>query len=434
MRAHDVLRAKRDGKRLTEEQIRWVLEGYTDGSVPDYQMSALAMAVFIHGLDDKELSVWTDAMIRSGRVMDLSAVPGTKVDKHSTGGVGDKVSLPLAPLVAECGVPVPMISGRGLGHTGGTLDKLESIPGFSVDLDPDQYAANVADIGLCLIGQTADLCPADRKLYALRDVTATVASIPLIASSIMSKKLAEGIDALVLDVKVGTGAFMKSLEDARHLATTMVAIGQEMGRRVVAYVTDMNQPLGRRVGNALEVEETLEVLDGGGPADLVEVTLTLGSEMLVLGGVASDPEAARAKLEAARQEGRGLARFRRLVEAQGGDPAVVEDPSLLPSAARRLVVPAPRSGYVRAIDTEAVGVAALVLGAGRETKEDRLDPGVGLYVDAKLGDEVAEGEALVTLHFNSPARLEEANRRALEAYTIGDEPPEMPPLVVERIG
>jgi len=434
MRAHDILSAKRDGEALSEQQIRWILDAYTAGVVPDYQMAALLMAIFIHGMNEVELSVWTDAMIASGRVMDLSSVPGIKVDKHSTGGVGDKVSLPLAPLVAECGVPVPMISGRGLGHTGGTLDKLESIPGFSVDLDPQAYADNVRNHGLCLIGQTADLCPADRKLYALRDVTATVASVPLIASSIMSKKLAEGIDALVLDVKVGTGAFMKTLDRARLMAETMVAIGEEMGRRTVAYITDMNQPLGRRVGNALEVKETIDVLDGGGPDDLVEVTLTLGAEMLVLGGKAADLAEAREKLQAARREGRGLARFARLVDAQGGDRAAIEDPERLPSADRRLVVGAPREGFVQAIDTEAVGVAALVLGAGRERKEDVLDPGVGLYVDAKLGDRVRKGDALVTLHFNSDARLEEATGRALRAYTIGDEAPEARPLVVERIG
>ena len=433
MRAHDILAAKRDGAILSEEQIRWILDAYTAGVVPDYQMAALLMAIFIHGLNAAELSVWTDAMIRSGRVMDLSSVPGVKVDKHSTGGVGDKVSLPLAPLVAECGVPVPMISGRGLGHTGGTLDKLESIPGFSVDLDPQAYADTVRDIGLCLIGQTDDLCPADRKLYALRDVTATVASVPLIASSIMSKKLAEGIDALVLDVKVGTGAFMKTLDRARLMAETMVAIGEKMGRRTVAYITDMNQPLGRRVGNALEVREAIEVLDGGGPQDLVEVTLALGAEMLVLGGVAADLPAAREKLEAARREGRGLARFARLIEAQGGDPSVLEHPERLPDAARRLVVTAPRSGYVQAIATEELGVAALILGAGRETKEDVIDPAVGMYIDAKLGVEVREGDALVTLHFNSYARLEDSARRALAAYTIGDEPPPAHRLIVERI-
>ena len=338
MRAYDIIRKKRDGVALSDEEIRAFLAGYTDGSIPDYQAAALAMAVFFRGLDPRELATWTDAMLHSGDVIDLSDLPGRKVDKHSTGGVGDKVSLCLAPIVAACGVKVPMVSGRGLGHTGGTLDKLEAIPGFTVDLPLARFREIVADVGLCLIGQTERLAPADRKLYALRDVTATVESIPLIASSILSKKLAEGIDALVLDVKVGRGAFMKTEDDARILARTMVDIGTRVGKQVVALLTDMSQPLGLAVGNALEVVEALEVLRGGGPADLVEITLALAAEMLVLGGVADDLDAGRARALEAIADGSALERMRRLVAAQGGDPSVIDDPANPPDG------PAHRAG------------------------------------------------------------------------------------------
>ncbi len=430
MRAFDVIRAKRDGERLTDGQLRWVLDGYVAGQVPDYQMAALVMAIYLNGMDARELSVWTTAMMESGRVMDLSAVPGIKVDKHSTGGVGDKVSLPLAPLVAACGVPVPMISGRGLGHTGGTLDKLESIPGFSVNLSADDYARLVGEIGLCLIGQTEDLVPADRKLYALRDVTATVASIPLIASSIMSKKMAEGIDALVLDVKVGSGAFMKTEADARTLAETMVGIGREMGREVVARLTGMHQPLGRMVGNALEVVESIQILKGKGPADTVEVVIELGAEMLVLGGVADDLAAGRTRIEAARSDGSGLDKFRQLVMAQGGTADCLDN---LPSAPDRTTFTAQRAGFVSAIDTEGVGVAGLLLGAGRETKESTIDPAVGLEVLAKIGDRVDAGQPLVEIHHRGPARLDDALRRLGDAYVIADEAPAAQDLLIARI-
>jgi pyrimidine-nucleoside phosphorylase len=433
VRAYDIIRKKRDGGALTEAEIRWVLRGFTAGDVPDYQMAALAMAIFLRGMTSVELGIWTDAMIHSGRVMDLSRIPAKKVDKHSTGGVGDKVSLPLAPLVAACGVPVPMISGRGLGHTGGTLDKLEAIPGFDVRLDPEAYARTVAEVGLCLIGQTDDLCPADRKLYALRDVTATVESIPLIASSIMSKKLAEGIDALVLDVKTGSGAFMKTAELSRELARTMVGIGEAMGRRVVAYITDMDQPLGRAVGNALETAESIATLHGQGPADLVEVTLTLGAEMLVLGEVAADVGEGRRRLQAAMDDGTAFDRFRRMVVAQGGDGGVIDDPGRLPQAEATVDVPAPSGGIVRAIQTEAIGVAALVLGAGRETQESIIDPAVGLIVHKKVGDTVAPGEPLVTLHVNDRTKLSDAEARIIEAYEIGESAPAPRPLIVERI-
>jgi pyrimidine-nucleoside phosphorylase/thymidine phosphorylase len=361
-------------------------------------MAAFCMAVFFRGMDEVEVGALTDAMLRSGDVLDLSDVPGAKVDKHSTGGVGDKVSLALAPLAAACGVKVPMISGRGLGHTGGTLDKLEAIPGFRVDLPVETFRALVRDVGACLVGQTARLAPADRKLYALRDVTATVESIPLIAASIMSKKLAEGIDALVLDVKVGSGAFMKTVDDARVLARTLAAIGRGMGKRVSALLTRMDEPLGRAVGNALEVVEVVELLRGGGPPDLREVTVELTAEMLVAGRAAPDLAAARAAVAAAIADGRGLAKLAEIVAAQGGDPAVIHDPSRLPRAAGTYAVPAPAAGFVGAIDTEAIGLAAVALGAGRARVEDPIDPGVGLVVLKKLGDRVDVGEPLCVVH------------------------------------
>ena len=433
MRAYDIIRKKRDGVALSDEEIRAFLAGYTDGSIPDYQAAALAMAVFFRGLDPRELATWTDAMLHSGDVIDLSDLPGRKVDKHSTGGVGDKVSLCLAPIVAACGVKVPMVSGRGLGHTGGTLDKLEAIPGFTVDLPLARFREIVADVGLCLIGQTERLAPADRKLYALRDVTATVESIPLIASSILSKKLAEGIDALVLDVKVGRGAFMKTEDDARILARTMVDIGTRVGKQVVALLTDMSQPLGLAVGNALEVVEALEVLRGGGPADLVEITLALAAEMLVLGGVADDLDAGRARALEAIADGSALERMRRLVAAQGGDPSVIDDPGILPTARLTEPVKAAQDGGVAAIDAEAVGLAAMRLGAGRARKEDDVDPAVGVMLAKKVGDRVRAGEILAVLHVNDETHLAAASREVAAAFTLDDTAAKAPPLVIDRI-
>jgi len=418
---------------LGAAEIRGFLAGYTAGSIPDYQMSALLMAVFFRGLDADELGLWTQAMLDSGAMLDLSDIPGVKVDKHSTGGVGDKVSLCLAPLVAACGVPVPMISGRGLGHTGGTLDKLESIPGFRVDLSVEDYRRLVRDVGACLIGQTARLAPTDKKLYALRDVTATVECIPLIASSIMSKKLAEGIDALVLDVKVGSGAFMKTLDDARALAQTMIGIGRAMGRKVSALLTDMEQPLGRAVGNALEVEEAIDVLRGEGPPDLTEVTLALGAEMLVLGEVARDLGEARQRLQGAIESEAGLNKFEQIVQAQGGDARAVREPSRLPQARAQLDLPAPTAGVVAAIDAEAVGLAGVALGAGRTTVEGRIDPAVGFTLLKKVGDSVAEGEALVRIHYNTPGALPDIQRRLGAAYAIASHAPTPRPLVLERL-
>jgi pyrimidine-nucleoside phosphorylase/thymidine phosphorylase len=435
VRAYEIIHAKREGRPLAPEAIAALVDGFTRGEVPDYQMAAFCMAVFFRGMDDGEVAALTRAMLESGEVLDLSDVPGAKVDKHSTGGVGDKVSLALAPLAAACGVKVPMISGRGLGHTGGTLDKLEAIPGFRVDLPVERFREIVRGVGACLIGQTARLAPADRKLYALRDVTATVESIPLIAASIMSKKLAEGIDGLVLDVKVGSGAFMKSPADARTLARTLAAIGRSMGKRVTALLTSMEEPLGCAVGNALEVAEAVETLRGGGPEDLREVTVALTAEMLLLGGVAEAPAAARAAVEGAIADGRGLSKLAEIVSAQGGDPEAIRDPARLPRAPSVRDVPAPASGFVRAIDAEAIGLASVALGAGRARVDDRIDPAVGIVVHRKVEDRVERGEPLCTIHHG--ARGEPPERvaaRIAAAYAIGAEAPPSRAMLLERMG
>jgi pyrimidine-nucleoside phosphorylase len=433
MRPYETIKKKRDGVPLSADEIQAFLAAYTRGDIPDYQMSALTMAVFFRGLSAPELAAWTQAMLRSGEVLDLSDIPGIKVDKHSTGGVGDKVSLALAPMAAACGVKVPMISGRGLGHTGGTLDKLESIPGFRVDLGIDRYRAQVARVGACLIGQTATLAPADKKLYALRDVTATVDCIPLIASSIMSKKLAEGIDALVLDVKVGSGAFMKTLETGRQLARTMVDIGREMGKKVVALLTDMEQPLGRAVGNALEVVEAVDVLKGRAPPDLTECTFALTAEMLVLAGVARDVGQARARLRGCIADGSALAKFAEIAKAQGGDPRFVTDDTVLPRAKRTMAIPSVAEGYVVSIDSEAVGSAAVVLGAGRERVDSVIDPAVGFTLQKKVGDRVVRGEPLATMHLNDQACEKEIEQRIQAAWKVGPQPSPGRPLVLERV-
>jgi len=434
MRAYELIHAKRDGGAIPAADLAALVEGFTSGEIPDYQMAAFCMAVFFRGMDDAEVGALTEAMLRSGDVLDLSDVPGPKVDKHSTGGVGDKVSLALAPLAAACGVKVPMISGRGLGHTGGTLDKLEAIPGFRTDLDADRFRAVVREVGACLVGQTARLAPADRRLYALRDVTATVESIPLIAASIMSKKLAEGIDALVLDVKVGSGAFMKDLARARALARTLAAIGRGMGKKVSALLTDMSQPLGRAVGNALEVAETIELLRGGGPADLREVTVELTAEMLVLGQLETDRAAARVRVEGAISDGRGLAKLEEIVRAQGGDPLVLRDPARLPRAPRTFEVGAPAAGLVQAVDGEAIGLAAVALGAGRARVEDRVDPAVGLVVRKRIGDRVERGEPLCTVHEGDRSESRARVAARIEAaFRIGASSAAPPPLVLERM-
>ena len=433
MRAVDLIRKKRDGGALSSEEIEWLIGRYTAGEIGDDQLAAFAMAVFFRGMGGAELAALTQAMLDSGQVIDLSSVPGVKVDKHSTGGVGDKISICLAPLVAACGVPVPMISGRGLGHTGGTLDKLQAIPGFSVDLDDRRFVKQVEQHGLALIGQTDTLAPADRKLYALRDVTATVESIPLISASIMSKKLAEGIDGLVLDVKVGSGAFMKTLDNARALAKTMIGIGERMNRKVRALITDMSQVLGVAVGNANETWEAIEVLRGGGPADTLELTLELGAEMLVLGKVADNLEDGRTRMVRAIKDGRGLEKFRRVVEAQGGDPAALDARENLPMARHQHTVTAPQAGVIVGFDTEAIGRAGMVLGAGRAKTSDAIDPAVGLSMQVRLGDRLEVGQPIAVIDYNDPALLERAQPILLSAGKLGESAPSPLPLVRERL-
>jgi pyrimidine-nucleoside phosphorylase len=424
-----IIARKRDGHELTSEEITAFVAGVTHGGWADYQATALLMAIYLRGMTPSETSCLTTAMLHSGTVVDLSDIPGSKVDKHSTGGVGDKVSLVLAPLVAACGVSVPMMSGRGLGHTGGTLDKLESIPGFNVGLPLDVYAAQIRRIGVAMIGQTSELVPADRKLYALRDVTATVESIPLICASIMSKKLAEGIDALVLDVTFGRGAFMKEKSRARELAAAMVAIGAAMGKPTRALLTAMDQPLGRAVGNSVEVIESIEALKGRGPADLMEVTFALGTQMLLIGKAAAKRSDAQRRLEQAIADGSALARFRELVAAQGGDVGVIDDYSRLPAAKLIREVRAPKSGYVVQVDPMAVAQAALLLGAGRATAEATVDHAVGITNLAKIGERVRRNDRLCTVHANDGELLEAAVQRVLTAFTIGAKCPRASALI-----
>ena len=429
MRAVDIIQRKRDGLELTREEIEFLVGGYARGEVPDYQAAAFTMAVFFRGMTEGETLALTEAMMRTGEVLDFSELPGPKVDKHSTGGVGDKTSLVTAPLAAACGVYVPMISGRGLGHTGGTLDKLEAIPGFRVRLSLAEFRQVLARSRLGLIGQTPEVAPADRKLYALRDVTATVESLPLIAASIMSKKMAEGIDALVLDVKTGDGAFMKSFEDSRRLAETMVAIGRGMGRKVAALITDMEQPLGRAVGNGLETAECFETLKGRGPKDLESLSIELAAWMLYLGEVVPQLDAARVRVRDALASGAGLRKLEEVVELQGGDPRAVGDPTLLPRARDVFPLKAERDGRVTRIACRAVGHAAMLLGAGRETVDSVIDPAVGLVLHKKVGDLVIQGEPLLTLHVGDPARLDEVIAILREAVHVGPEAPARTPLI-----
>lgn len=433
MGAVDIIRQKRDAKPLTREEIDVFVGGATDGSWPDYQISALLMAIVLRGMNDQETAWLTTAMAHSGARLDLGSLPGLKVDKHSTGGVGDKTSLVLAPLAAACGVIVPMMSGRGLGHTGGTLDKLEAIPGFRVDLSAQDILAGLADVGCLIVGQTRDIAPADRRLYRLRDVTATVESIPLITASIMSKKLAEGIDGLVLDVKVGRGAFMKTARDAEELARTMVKAGQLAGVRTEALLTRMDAPLGRAVGNALEVVESIETLRGHGPADLTELSVKLAARLVLLAGRASTASDAESVVRHALTSGEGLARFRRMVARQGGDVSVVDDPTRLALAPDRDTVRATRAGYVTGLDAMLVGRAAAALGAGRATAEDRVDHGVGIRVLASLGALVRAGEPMLEIYHRDGLGLRDAVDLAGLAIELGGAPPAPQPLVVGEV-
>jgi pyrimidine-nucleoside phosphorylase len=428
-----IIEKKRDGHALTEEDIRSFIQGFANEDIPDYQMAALAMAVYFQGMTFDEVSVLTDAMMRSGATVDTSSVPFPKVDKHSTGGIGDKVSLVLAPLVACCDIAVPMISGRGLGITGGTLDKMESIPGYRTDLSCAEFVEVIAKCGCSIIGQTAELAPADRKLYALRDVTGTVPSIPLISASIMSKKLAEGIDALVLDVKCGSGAFMKSPDRAHELARTMMEIGKRMNKGMAAVITDMNQPLGRTAGNAVEVVESLETLRGNGPADLMEVTLTLASHMLVLAGRSTDLEEASDILQAHIDSGRALEKFREMVRLHGGSTEALDDTSLLPCAGLHVDYPAPLRGHVTKADAELIGRACIVLGAGRTSVDETVDHAAGITGIVKIGERADKGHPLLTMHANSRERIDEAVLLLEKAFEVSDENPECPPLIIETI-
>jgi pyrimidine-nucleoside phosphorylase/thymidine phosphorylase len=434
-RAIDVIRKKRDGVELSQAEIEGLVNAYTEGSIPDYQVSAWLMAVVLKGMTRPETAALTDAMLHSGDVLDLSSLPRKKVDKHSTGGVGDKTSLVLAPLAAAAGVAVPMISGRGLGHTGGTLDKLESIPGFNVNLPVTEFRRVLEICGCAMIGQTAEIAPADRKLYALRDVTGTVESPYLICASIMSKKLAEGIDALVLDVKTGSGAFMKSEKDAAFLAELMVETGERMGKHVVALITDMDQPLGNMIGNALEVVEVVEILRGSGPEDLRELCLELAGWMLHLGGVSKTVAEARQESAKLISSGKALERFRQMVELQGGDARVIDDVKRLPQARHTMRVASAKTGYLASMQCEQIGTACVILGGGRERKEDAVDPAVGIVLHKKVGDRVAAGEAIATIYYNGEAKAERARQLIEESCVVTDGPPKVKrPLIHGVIG
>lgn len=433
MRMYDLILKKKQGGELSTDEIRYMIEGFTEGSIPDYQMSAMTMAICFRGMTPRETVDLTLAMRDSGDVLDLSGIKGVKVDKHSTGGVGDKTSLALTPIIAALGVPVAKMSGRGLGHTGGTIDKLECFDGFTTALSEEQFAGNVNTIGIAIAGQTANLAPADKKLYALRDVTATVDQMSLIASSIMSKKLASGSDAIVLDVKTGNGAFMKKLEDSRALAKEMVSIGTMAGKKTVAVITDMDQPLGRAVGNSLEVREAIDTLRGEGPADFKEVVFALGSQMLMLAGRAADEKEARALMEGVIEDGSALDKFAQFVRAQGGDAAPVYDTSLLPVAGKTLEVTAKESGYVHRILAEDIGIACMTLGGGRETKESAIDLSVGIILEKKNGDAVSDGEVLATIYGNDDAKMQAGYEKIAHAYEIAKEPAAFVPVVREYI-
>ena len=432
MRMVDLIEKKRNGQELTEEEIRSMIGQFTEGAIPDYQMSAMLMAIYFNGMSEKERAELTMAMVHSGDTIDLSAIEGIKVDKHSTGGVGDTTTLVLGPLVAALDVPVAKMSGRGLGHTGGTIDKLEAVAGFNVEINNDQFIDLVNKNKIAVIGQTGNLTPADKKLYALRDVTATVESIPLIASSIMSKKIAAGADAIVLDVKTGEGAFMKTVEDAKALAQAMVNIGNNVGRNTMAVISDMSQPLGFAIGNALEVKEAIDTLRGEGPEDLTELCMTLGSFMVYLGKKADTLEEARAKLKEVIDNGKALEVFKLFLKSQGGDDSVVDNPEKLPTAAYKIELPAKQSGYIKGLVADEIGTAAMILGAGRATKESVIDLAVGLVLHKKIGDRVEEGESLLTIHSNTED-VEKVKEMLYESIIISSEKVEAPPLIHTHI-
>ncbi|MDK4188031.1 pyrimidine-nucleoside phosphorylase [Staphylococcus pseudintermedius] len=427
MRMVDIIAKKRDGHALTKEEIEFVVNGYTNDDIPDYQMSSLAMAIFFQDMTDEERAYLTMAMVESGDQIDLSNIEGIKVDKHSTGGVGDTTTLVLAPLVAALDVPVAKMSGRGLGHTGGTIDKLESVEGFHVEISEEAFVKLVNEDKVAVIGQTGNLTPADKKIYALRDVTATVNSIPLIASSVMSKKIAAGADAIVLDVKTGNGAFMKTVEDAEQLAHAMVKIGNQVGRQTMAIISDMSQPLGRAIGNALELQEAIDTLKGEGPEDLTELVLTLGSQMVVLAQKAKDLDEARGMLQEVIDNGKALEKFKTFLSNQGGDASVVDEPSKLPTAQYQFELPAKRSGVVSEMIANEIGIASMMLGAGRQTKEDVIDLAVGLVLNKKVGDRVEEGESLLTIYANSED-VEQVKQKLYDNITISDHA-EQPQLI-----
>lgn len=430
MRAVDIIARKRDNLRLSRDEIRFIVRGYTDGSVPDYQMAALVMAIYLRGMDAEEAHALAEEMLYSGEIVDLSDLGKPTVDKHSTGGVGDKTSLVIAPVVAAAGVAVPMISGRALAHSGGTLDKLESIPGFRTDLSLAEFRATLEQVGAALIGQTAEIAPADKKLYALRDVTATVACLPLMAASIMSKKMAEGITGLVLDVKTGSGAFLKDQNECEKLARLMIDIARGLGKQCVALITDMNQPLGRMVGNSLEVIEAFETLRGRGPEDFTEVCRELSAHMLMLGHAVDTLEEGRNTYDRMIESGAAVEKMSRIIQAQGGNPEVIEYHSMLPGAGYTRAIVADESGYVQAIDTEAIGRASMLLGAGRLRLDTRIDYGVGLRIDAKIGDRIEPDSPLATLYFNDATRADEAAMEVERAYSIGSDRVE-PPLLIK---
>ncbi len=440
MRAYDIIKKKRDGGSLTKEELSFLIGNYLSSKIPDYQISAFLMSVFFRGMTEEETVTLTDIMLHSGVVLDLSDIPGPKIDKHSTGGVGDKVSIILAPLLAAAGVIVPMISGRGLGHTGGTLDKLESIPGFRTDLFLGEFKSILKRIGVSMIGQTEEITPADKRLYALRDVTATVDCLPLIASSIMSKKLAEGIDGLVLDVKTGSGAFMKSIEDARKLAEAMVRIGNSAGVKTIAIITDMDQPLGKTVGNSLEIKECISALRGKWPEDLKEVTLTIGAWMLEIAKMVRSDERAKISIESCKEKllgvinrGEAFAKFVELIDAHYGDPEVAFKPNLLSLAKKVHQIKIDKEGYIQKMDAEKVGIASLLIGAGRQRVEDRIDHSAGIILNKKVGDLISTGDTIAMFHYNEESHFKEAEELFLSAIEIGDRKPEKRNLILDII-